>query len=230
MKAKILILIVFTFVVISVKAQVQNYMLGVDEYIDYANIKRTNSPGSQPYDNIKGSPYLFEDFITGKIKLKDGKTYEGPLRYDIYANKIEFKSSAGEVFSVINPETIDKIFMNESRLIFIPDNKNVQEGNYYEVLIEGEFSLLVKHTTILKDPVPAKPYYAAKPAMFVTKENNFYLLSENSGLVEIKNKEDLAGIDTNRGDEISKYIKENKMKLSNRSDLIELTNFLNAGN
>ena len=88
--------------------------------------------------------------------------------------------------------------------------------------------MLAKHSVILKDPVPEKPYVAAKPATFVTKDDKFYLKNENSGFVEIKNKEVVTAIDPERSESISKFIKENKLKLSEKSDLIELVNFLNV--
>jgi hypothetical protein len=236
MKSQLLKLLVISILIcnsLNLKAQNYivgdvNFVLGMKDYINYANINRTNSPANLPYENIKGSPFLFEDFVNGKVKLKDGKTYEGPLRYDIYADEIEFKTSEGEIYTVINPETIEKISLNEKQFIFIPKSNKSKQGGYFEVLVEGEYLLLTKHGVILKDPVPEKPYVAAKPATFITKDGKYYLQNENSGLVEIKNKEAVTSIDPNKSNDISKFIKENKLKLSDKTDLITLVNFLNA--
>ena len=229
MKSQFIKLLVFTFILtISKNSHAQNFILGIGDYINYANINRTNSPTIEPYGNIKGSPYILEEFEIGKIKLKDGKTYEGPLRYDIYANQFEFKTKEGEVYSIINPEKIEKISLSKKQFVFITDKAKSNTGNYCEVLVEGEYSLLVQHTVILKDPVPAKPYVDAKPARFVTKDDKFYIKNENSGLVEIKNKDVIVAIDPTRSADISKYINGSKIKVSNKSDLIELMNFLNA--
>jgi hypothetical protein len=230
MKSQFLKFFVFSFILsISIKMHAQNnYLLGMGDYINYANINRTNSPANLPYEDIKGSPYLFGEFETGRINLKDGKIYEGPLRYDMYANQFDFKTKEGEVFSVINPETIEKISIDKRLFVYVINNEKPNTGSYYEVLVDGEFSLLAKHWVILKDPVPAKPYIEAKPATFVAKEDIYYIQNENSGMVEIKNKDVLTGIDSNRTDEIKAYIKENKIKTSSKSDLIEVVNFLNT--
>lgn len=180
------------------------------------------------YEDIKGSPYLFEKFETGRINLKDGKIYEGPLRYDMYANQFDFKTKEGDVFSVINPETIEKISIDKRLFVYMITDTKLNSGSFLEVLLEGKYSLLAKHHVILKDPVPAKPYIDAKPATFVLKDDIFYIRNENSGLVEIKNKEVVSAIDPNRSNDISKFIKVNKIKLSDKPDLIELVNFLNA--
>jgi hypothetical protein len=230
MKRIFLKLMVFSFILVesgNLLAQ-SNYLLGMGDYINYSNISRTNSPANVSYENIKGSPFIFDEFETGRIKLKDMKTFEGPLRYDIYANNFEFKTKDGEIYSIVNPETIEKIYVGSRIFIYVVNNEQTNSGNYFEVLVDGEYMLLVKHSAILKDPVPAKPYIEAKPATFVTKDDDFYIMNENSGLVQIKNKEAVIDIDSEKSSEISKFIKEKKIKVSNKSDLIELTNFLNA--
>jgi len=230
MKIQFLKLLAFSFVLaVSERTQAQNnYLLGMGDYINYANINRTNSPANHSYSDIKGSPYLFEDFAIGKINLKDSKTYEGPLRYDIYANQFEFKTKEGEVYSIVNPETIEKINIDSRLFVYIINKEKSNSGSYFEVLVQGKYSLLLKHSAILRDPVPAKPYNDAKPATFITKEDDFYIRNENSGLFEIKNKDEVVAIDPMRSTEISKFMKGNKIKVSNKSDLINLTNFLNG--
>lgn len=224
----------FLFVWFTVDLQAQNYIvgdlnfaLGMNDYINYTNIKRTNAPANLPYEDINGSPYIFENFATGKVKLKEGKTFEGPLRCDLYAGEIEFKTTDGEIYTIINPETIENININDRKFIYITSGKKANSG-YFEVIQEGEFSLLAKHSVILKDPVPEKPYVPGKPATFITKDDIFYVLNDKTGLVEIKNKEVLTGIDETRTESIKGFIKENKIKTSDKSDLIEMVNFLNA--
>jgi hypothetical protein len=223
-------LLVISFIItFSINAQAQNnYLLGMGDYINYANISRTNSPANVSYEDIKGSPYLFEKFETGRINLREGKIYEGPLRYDMYANQFDFKTKEGDIFSVINPETIEKISIDKRLFVYKITDPKLNSGSFLEVLIEGKYSLLAKHYVILKDPVPAKPYIDTKPATFVMKDDIFYFQKENSVIVEIKSKDAVVAIDPNRSNEISKFIKENKIKLSDKADLIELVNFLNA--
>lgn len=230
MKSQFLKILAFSFVlIISVRTQAQvNYLLGMSDYINYANINRTNSPANVSYEDIKGSPYIFEEFEPGRIKLRDMKTFEGPLRFDIYANQFEFKTKEGQVYSIVNPETIEKIYVGSRIFIYVVSNEKTNTGNYFEVLVDGEYSLLVNHSAILKDPVPAKPYIDAKPATFVAKDDDFYILNEISGLVQIKNKDSFADINSDRSSEISKFIRDKKIKVSKKSDLIELVTFMNA--
>lgn len=236
MKSQLLISIAFFFLMsCTVHSQAQNYIvgdvnfaLGMNDYINYTNIKRTNSPANLPYEDIKGSPFIFEDFATGKVKLKEGKTFEGPLRCDIYAGEFEFKTKEGEIYTIISPETIENISINDRKFIFIADSKKDNSGNYFEVLLDGKYSLIVRHSVYLKEPVPEKPYVPGKPATFVAKDDVYYILNDETGLVEIKNKEVLTGIDETRSENIKAFIKEGKIKISNKEDLIGMVNFLNA--
>lgn len=223
------------FISCAINLQAQNYIvgdvnfaLGMNDYINYSNINRTNSPANLPYEDIKGSPYIFENFAIGKVKLREGKTFEGPLRCDIYAGEFEFKTKEGDIYTIINPEAIENISINDRKFIFIPDRKRAGSGDYFEVILEGNFSLLTKHNVVLKEPVPEKPYVPGKPATFVAKDDVFYVLNDKTGLIEIKNKESLTGIDKSRSENIKAFIKENKIKISDKTDLIEVTNFLNV--
>ena len=59
------------------------------------------------YDiNIKGTPFIFEDFVTGKIVFESGKNIVGDFRMDLYAHKIQTKNNDGKIFEI----SIDNAF------------------------------------------------------------------------------------------------------------------------
>jgi hypothetical protein len=205
----------------------QQYIMGIGDYIDYANIDRNLNRNENSYANIQGSPFLFSNFKNGQIKLKDGKIYEGPLRYDIYADQIEFRTSTGDIFAVKNPETIDKVTLGDLQLkCFSTINGNSLDG-IFELLAEGNYILFEKHVVILKDPVPPKPYVEPKPATFVKKKSEYLVMNPKGEFIPIANKKDFAAIYPGKKALIEKFVKENKIKISNKEDVVELVNFLN---
>ena len=98
---KIINFLIFLFIlvvginIINLNAQV--HVGGIEEYIDYANITYATAGVNNSYENIAGSPFYFDEFIEGQIKLENGKIYQGPLRYDVYTYQIEFKTSNGKI-------------------------------------------------------------------------------------------------------------------------------------
>ncbi len=221
----IVFMAITSIIINNVEAQV--HIGGLQEYVDYASINISNTSFNNPYADFEGSPFLNSDFDIGQIKLKNRKIYEGLLRYDIYADQIEFKTADGNIYAVKNPEVLGEITINSSHFIcFNKIEENSLEG-IYEVLADGEYLLIEKHQVELKDPIAAKPYVEAKPASFSTKKSKYFILNLEGRFIEIKTKKDLIALDTKKHDELKSYIKKNKIKISRKEDLISFVNFIN---
>jgi hypothetical protein len=205
----------------------QAYIMGLGEFINYNNINKGFNE-VKSYDEIKGSPFLLDNFVVGQVQLKNGKIYKGPLRYDIYAGNIEFKTESGEIYSVLNPEKIKLVILDDHQIVYLGNDSLIKSGSFYEEIITGGYTLLAKYKVILTDPVPAKPYIEPKPAMFVKKDTEYSIYSKNTGLINIKNKNDLSRVDLTRSDEISAFVKKNKIRISDQSSLEEFVKFLNS--
>ena len=109
MKTIILTTVLFMAVQFSATIKAQSYMGGVDEFIEYNNINMANSRISNAYVDVEGTPFLYGDFVVGKVKLNNGKYYEGELRYDNYKRNLEFKDDKGDVYEVLTPEKINSV-------------------------------------------------------------------------------------------------------------------------
>ena len=49
------------------------------------------------YDtNIKGTPFAYENFVTGQIVFDSGKSIIGDFRMDLYSHKIQTKNNDGK--------------------------------------------------------------------------------------------------------------------------------------
>ena len=221
----ILILVITLSVINNSEAQVQ--IGGLQEYVDYANINISDNRVNNPYAKFKGSPFLTADFNSGQIKLNNGKTYEGLLRYDIYTDQIEFKTADDNIYAVENPEVLGKITINSLQFISFSEIEGSSLSGIYEVLADGEYLLIEKHKVELKDPVAAKPYVEAKPASFSTRKSKFFILNLEGEFIEINNKKDLLTLNTQKSNEVEKFIKKNKIKISKKKDLIKFVDFLN---
>lgn len=207
-------------------AYTQVRVLGLQEYINYANINKSNERDNS-YSTFAGNPFLTKDFKEGQIDLIDGKKYKGLLRYDIYADQIEFQTTDGSIYAVKNPEMVKNLVIDsKSFRSYQKQEGNILEG-IYEILEEGNYLLLEKHKVILKDAVPAKPYGEAKPATFHTKRSSFYILNQEGEFIEIENKKSFLELDVEKSNEIMSFIKKNKIKYSDRNDLKELVQYLN---
>ncbi len=206
----------------------QNYRKVIHAFIDEYYMEKTIFGISDNYQNIKGSPYLSDRFITGVITMKDGNVYEGPLRYNCYADQLEFKTEEGEVYAIAKPEIIKKVTIEKDSFLYVPDQKDPGKGNFYQVVTEGEYSLLMKHRTILKDAEPARAYAEATPAQFVRKDVEYLLYHEQTGLVPVRSKRDLNNFAETIDESLKSFVKKRKIKTNDKEDMVQITEYLNA--
>ena len=209
----------------STTTKAQSYMAGVDEFIEYNNINMANSRVGNSYADVEGTPFLYGDFVVGKVKLNNGKYYQGELRYDNYKRNLEFKNEKGEVYEVLTPEKINSVSLSNVTLKYVRVDG---EGQFFRQLVAGGYSLLALETAEYQEPKPARPYVEAKPARFVEKSPDYFLYSDANGLVELKNKKSLTTVYSEKAKEISSFLKKEKTSFSNEDDLADLVEFLNT--
>jgi len=191
-------------------------------------LKRLTSRQQNSYSNIEGTPYLFEDFKPGEIYTIDNILYKGPLRYDIYADEIEFKAN-DIVYCIAEPQKIVYVKIEKSTFIYIhPDEKENIKGSFYELLVEGEVQLLLKRNTAFLKAEAAKPYTDPKPNR-LERMNDIYFLLIDKGLPQlITSKKSIINALSEKNSDISRYIKKQKISTREKGDLIKLVMYYNS--
>ncbi|MDX1285395.1 MAG: hypothetical protein R3182_10290, partial [Draconibacterium sp.] len=209
---KQLTILMLSFFFFPVLSYAQVLVGGMDEYIDYANIVRNSSGPNNKYSEMAGIPFLNEDFEMGTVKLRNGQLYKGPLRYDIYADEIEFKTKDGKIYEIRNPETVEKVAIGERKFLCFAKEEGRNMDGLFEELVNGDFTLLSKHRVYLKDAVPAKPYVEPKPATFIKKKSNYLVIDTEGDVISVASKQDLLILASNTS-EAKSFIKKNKVKI-----------------
>ncbi len=206
----------------------QNYRKIIHAFIDDYKMEKLTIGQPEHYRDVQGSPYLSEDFISGVVQMKDGNRYQGPLRYDAYAGQMEFRTDEGTVYAIAHPETIETIAVEKDTFLYFPDEKDPAKGNYYQLITGGDYSLLMKHRTILKNPEPARPYRDATPAQFVPQKGEYFLYHTQTGLVPVRNNREVKKFAESMNETVQAFLKKNRIKTDELEDMIQFTKYLNA--
>lgn len=203
----------------------QEIIPGLNEHIKHAPLDG-NVEKPVDYKYVQGSCYFNEDFIDGRMTLNTSQTFEGPIRYDIFADQIEFKNQANEIFTVQNQSVIRTVYLDSLRFSYFEPGEFANMKGFYELLVLGNYSLYKKYQILLKNPEAAGPGKYSSAAMFIPLDSKYYIMDTDANFREITNKKDLLlpGRDT---DELEKFIKTNKIKTKEEKDLIRFTEFLN---
>lgn len=229
MKKYTLVLSVLAFVWIPNWLSAQNYYpKELDEWRFYNRIESAiNKLDAKQYDGIEGTPYLFPDFKDAQVLTFDSILYHGKLRYDMYADQMEYKV-ANNTYWLANPEVIKYIKMDGTKFIFYPEKMGKNKGTYYQMLVDGTCKLLIRKSVLYKDPEPAKPYQDAKPAKFVPRKDVYYLLKNGSQIQKAGNKKTTLTYLNDHTKELASFIKQNRISFSKGSDLAKLVTFYNT--
>ncbi|MDT8402336.1 MAG: hypothetical protein RQ743_11630 [Bacteroidales bacterium] len=205
------------------------YESNIYEHMDYLRRDRLISDfNPKAYENIDGTPYLIQEFEDGKVYLKSGEVLTGKFRFDLYANQVQFINEDIR-YVIAYPEKVYKIELNGNVLKYI--DYKIDAGidyDYFITLVEGYYSLYLKKSKTLKDPVATKPYQQARPARFLDHKDYYYIKAGEMPAQRIRKKKDIVKMCGEKTPGIQNYMKEEKITFSNEYDLVKLMTYING--
>lgn len=179
---------------------------------------------------INGSPFLNDEFIEGSIFTTSKTQYvDVPLRYNIYNDQIEFQLGEAPVQALAAPETIELIQYGDFIFEYVPftNVKKIRRG-FFIVEEKGNATLYSKPQVNFQDAKKPAAYQDAVPAQFIKRPDTYYIRVGKEPAMLIAKKKDLEAVFPDHKDEISGFIKKNKVKPNDPESLKELVQFYNS--
>jgi len=178
--------------------------------------------------------WAFELWHDGKVVLVSGDTLKGQVKYDLQQDLVQFDSQRGNVVEVYTARKVlfFEIFdatINQYRNFFsLPYNatSGYRAPVFFELLIEGQMTLLSRES--LEYRTYSSPYYFGSSSQLVMVYK-FYLLEENGKINEfIGKKADLLQLMGRRAESVESYMREHKLKVEERDDLVKIISYYNS--
>ena len=200
------------------------------------NIEQRGITGKsyEEYKNLKGSPYVNEVFILGKIYNDDEVILSNiKLRYNAYSNEIEINNSSSgnkDEYGALNKDPNVYIKINQNVYVFVPFENSNSNGSYFEILSEGKSFDLYKKTTVkFISPTFAKTSYENnKPAEFKHK-HVYFLVNKNGDFFELPSKKNkLIKFLSKDHEHVKEFAKKSRLNPNDEKDLIRLVSFYNT--
>lgn len=131
------------------------------------------------YENVTGTPYLIDAWLTGEVKLANGSIVKPKsIKYDAVDDKLLFLQD-GKPFEFFPKVAMFKLNAQDQIRTFLINDKN---GQYFELLVDGDVKLLKKTTKVVLE----RKGYNSATIEKVIDENIKYFILVNDNQSEVK--------------------------------------------
>jgi hypothetical protein len=166
------------------------------------------------YRRIKEDQFLFSNFFLPATVFVNGRTYRNlRIKFDIYSDELITPLNREEIIQ-LNKEMVDSFAISyEDKLykfINITDDTVKNITGYVNELYKGKSALYVKYSKGISPS--ATPLYDGE----FSQTHHIYLVRESIGY-PIKRTNDLFNILNEDKVQIKNFIKQNKLRLSNKN-------------
>ncbi len=211
----------------------QSVQLGIKQTMDLYNLNKLHEKGinsTLSAEDIEGSPYLNDEFISGTVYMIQNQKYERiDLRYNIFNDQVEFNLPGEEVQILAAPEMLEKVEIGPTEMVYLPYSigKKIKKG-FLIVLLEGKASLYAKPEIFFKKAIEPAAYKDAQPPAFERRADQYFIRVGNSEAKLTGNKKELLDAFPDHENEIENFIKKNKTKTNDSLSLKQLVEFYNS--
>ena len=185
--------------------------------------------------NIKAQRFPFEFWHEGRIMLLEGDTLKGTIKYNLENDILQWLHQDKTVSTftarkVIYFEIFDvsvDIYREFYALPFALGG-DYKVPVFFEVLVEGRLTLLTRERVELRNVNP-NPYFYYNNFNREVLVYTFYFLDLKGDIIEYTgNKNELLRYFGRHGDDVNRYMRQNKLKSDNKNHLIKILRYYNS--
>ena len=169
----------------------------------------------------------------GKIVLVEGDTLRGSVKYDLQQDLVQYgvaneRTTAFSARKVLYFEIFDNSVRRYRQFFSLPftATSGYKAPVFFELLEEGKMTLLSRES--IEYRTYNSPYYMGSYSRLVLV-HKYYFLDDKGEISEFNgNKNDLLHMMKNKGDEVEKYIKANKLRHDDKNDFTRIVAYYNS--
>ncbi|WP_430411585.1 hypothetical protein [Kordia sp.] len=202
-----------------------------DALLKFINTKQKD-PYEIDWDNVKGSPYLYEQYKVGTFFIGDKSYGQVLMRLNTYSDEIELLPEEGQETEALMKVTNSKVtFENKTLKVYTyNDDDGYEKQGYFLVLSDHKnVSLLFRKKCVFSPNEKAPTANQANRAAKFTQYDRYYIVKEGNKPVEVQpKKKAVIKLFPEKTDEIKSYIKSEKLKLKNQEDFAKLITYIDS--
>jgi hypothetical protein len=179
-------------------------------------------------EKVDGTPYQNENFVKGTVYSSKGKFPDVMMRYNIYADQIEFKQK--DITYILDPgPDIKKIDLGDHLLVVEKyEVKGKSKSGFYTLLDSGKVTLVAKKVVTYREAqAPKALEIAGKPAKYSKAGDEFLYRIGDGPLMEVGSIKKFVENFPDRQEELMKFVSQEKIS-KNEKELIKLVRYYNS--
>ncbi len=178
--------------------------------------------------DVQGTPYLNENYETGRIITQDTIFENIALRYNAFSDDLEFKQGENTynigIKNIVKKAVFgDNIFTYRSYEI-----DGATRDGFFRILTEGKANLLVRYTIKFLDSEEAKAFSDYKPVRFDDIEKQFFIAIQDYPAKLVGGKKVLLSILGDNKNEMDAFISKNKLSIKDEEELKKIILHFNS--
>ncbi len=177
--------------------------------------------------------FAFELWHDGKLVLDTGDTLRGNIKYNMQENLIQLQASGRNesltARKVLFFEIFDNTVKHYRQFYSLPYSSNgtYKAPVFFELLEEGKITLLGRESIEYRTYSSPYSFYGSYTRLVLV--NKYFLLQENGEIKDaIDKKNDWLGLMGNKGEDVHKYAKANKLDFDNKEELVKIIDYYNS--
>lgn len=182
---------------------------------------------------VHAQHFPFEYWHEGKIVLEGGDTLKGNIKYDLQNDLIQFsvgnKLESYTARKLSYFEIFDQTVKKYRQFYAIP---YAVSGAYkapvlFELLTEGKMTLLCRESVEYRSY--SNSFYSYGMSTRLVLVYHYFLLNENGSIDTFDGKRaDLLKLMGDKSNQVEKFIRSNKLDLSDRNEFVQIVHYYNS--
>jgi hypothetical protein len=200
----------------------------VEDYIDKFGTNNLNDRA----ENTIGSPFVFEEFMTGYVYFSDNtRSTERMINYNCHDNQVLYQE--GENTYMLNARMIDslefRIDENTSWIFRKVTLKDDGDPLFMNVLYRDHSILYKRHDKEFREADIGQAYGSGQRNDEYIDRHDYYFAVEGSDVQHLRpRKRNVLEIMEAHGEEIEDFLKKDKINLRSEDDLIRLVRYYDS--
>ena len=184
----------------------------------------------QSYSAVKGTPYLYEEWSRGTVKMADSTVYNDlALKFNALRNQLLYKNPTnGALMEFLKPVSVFVIGKDSNRELYrkgFPAVDNFTEDTYYQVISDGKVKLLYKKSKVL---VESKFYSSATSETNIQDVSSYYILRDGNMKKIRPSKKEFIELFKDKENTIKAYLQAQDIDYKDKQSLANLVNYYNS--